>query len=231
MQKILIAVALFAWSMSVAARPVSILVYQVWEKGIEPYISRVMVTPDYVRLDEGGSADGFTLFDRQQEILYTVSMEDRSVLVMNPTQSVPDGSSSLILQEEVKVDAEAPQVAGKQPKTVRLLANGETCSEMVVIEGVMDEAVEALGELKLTLARIQAATLDAVPLNMRTPCDLAANVYAADRSYRFGLPLSERSGGHSQSLIDFAPDHEAEGELFTLPEGFSRRAVFAPGAI
>ena len=231
MQKILMALVLSLGSAAVLARPASILVYQVWEQGIEPYISRVLVTPDYLRLDEGAAGKSYTLFDRQQEILYNVSMEERSVMVMNVTDPVPEDNDSLILQEEVKVDSQAPTVAGRQPTNVRLLANGEVCNELVVIDGVMGDAVEALAELKLVLARIQAATLGTVPLSMRTPCDLAANVYAADRSLQFGLPLHERSEGRSQSLVDFAADYEAENSLFELPQDFSRRPMFAPGAI
>ena len=114
---------------------------------------------------------------------------------------------------------------------MRLLANGELCSELVVLDGVMPDAVEALSELRLVLARIQRQTLDAVPFGRRDACDLAANVYAADRSLRFGLPLQERSAGRSRSLVDFVADYEAPAALFTLPEAFARRAILGPEAI
>jgi len=231
MQKILIAMAMFGTSIGAAAESASVLVYRVWEKGADPYISRVLVNADYVRLDEGDSAGGYTLFDRQQEIIYNVQMSDRSVLVMNADWPPSVDGETLILQEQVELDEQAPKVAGAQPKNVRLLANGELCSEMVVIEGVMEDALEGLRELKLTLARVQSATLEAVPLDMRTPCDLAANVYAADRSLKFGLPLQERSAGRSQSLVDFMPEHEADDALFQLPADFSRRSMFGSGAI
>lgn len=215
----------------VLADPAALLVYQVWESGIEPYTSRILVNDDHVRLDEGGDGGGYTLFDRRQEILYTVSVRDRAILVMNPPFDLPGGGGGLILQEEVEEDPAAPTVAGVRPKHVRLLANGELCSELVVLEGVMPEAVEALAELKRVLARIQRRTLDAVPLGQRDGCDLAANVYAADRSLRFGLPLQERSSGRSQSLVDFVADYEAPAALFTLPEAFARRAILGPEAI
>ena len=231
MQKILMAGLLSALATGAAAESASLLVYQVWEQGTEPYVSRVIVTDDYLRLDEGADEGGYTLFDRRQEILYNVSPDDRSVLVMEHSVPVGEQNQGLILQEEVKVDAKAPTVAGQQPKNVRLMANGELCAELVVIEGVMQDAVDALSELKLALARIQAATLQAMPLDMRTPCDLAANVYAADRSLRFGLPLQERSEGRSQSLVDFRPDYEVDEGLLALPQDFDRRPMFVPGGI
>jgi len=231
MQAVLTAITLLLLSTVVSAQSAGLLVYQVWEEGIEPYVSRIMVTEDHVRLDEGSDTGGFTLFDRRQEIIYNVQPEDRSILVMHAEEPVADDGGSLILQEEVEVDDQAPKVAGAQPSVVRLLANGELCNEMVVIKGVMEDALEGLRELKLSLARIQASTLEATPLGMRTPCGLAANLYAADRSLNFGLPLQERSSGRSQSLVDFVPDHDADDVLFQLPDGFSRRSMFAPNVI
>jgi len=231
MQKILITAALCLASAALHARPASLLVYRVWEQGVEPYVSRILVTEDYLRLDEGAESDGYTLFDRQQEILYNVSPQDRSVLVMNPTGLAPDDNAGLILQEEVVEDKQAPMVAGQRPRQVRLLANGEVCTELVVIGGVMDAALEGLSELKLVLARIQGSTLDALPLDARTPCQLASDLYAPDRSLQFGLPLQERSPGRSQSLVDFTDDFDADDALFEVPDAFDRRPMFAPGAI
>lgn len=231
MQKILIIAALCLVSAGVHARSASLLVYKVWEQGVEPYVSRILVTPDHLRLDEGGASGGYTLFDRQQEILYNVSPQDRSVLVMNPTGFAPDDNAGLILEQEVTEDEQAPTVAGQRPKHVRLLANGEVCTELVVIDGVMDDAVEGLSELKLVLARIQNSTLDAVPLDSRTPCQLANDLYAPDRSLQFGLPLQERSPGRSQSLVDFSDTFDADDALFEVPDAFDRRPMFAPGAI
>ena len=95
----------------------------------------------------------------------------------------------------------------------------------------MQEAVEALAEFKLALARTQAQALGATPLSGRSACELAANVYAADRALRFGLPMHERSAGRSQSLVDFDADFDADSALFSLPESFERRPMSFPGAI
>lgn len=228
MQKVLILFLFFGMAGRVVAGSASLLVYQVWETGIEPYLSRVIVNEDYVRLDEGEGGDGYSLYDRQQEILYNVVTEDQAILVMNPATALPEANEGLILQEQVTVDSNAPMVAGQRPREVKLLANGEVCSELVVIDGVMEDAVEGLSELKLTLARIQASTLENMPLEMRTPCSLSSNIYAADRSMRFGLPLQERSSGRSQSLVDFSDDFEPADDAFKLPADFARRPMFAP---
>ena len=50
-------------------------------------------------------------------------------------------------------------MAGSQPTHVRLLANGESCSELVVVKGAPGDAADALAaEMKLALGPVQAAT-------------------------------------------------------------------------
>jgi hypothetical protein len=230
-RKIVIFAGLMLASLGAWAEQSGLLVYQVREAGIDPYISRIIVTDDYVRLDEGDGRDGFTLFDRNQEIVYNVVPGEDVIFVMNPSAPPAEENPALILAEKVEVDPDAPTVAGKRPRNVTLLANGEVCSELVVIDGVMQDALDGLSELKQTLARIQADTVAAMPLDARTPCDLADSVHAADRSLRFGLPLEERNGGRQQSLVDFVPDYEVDAMLFELPAGFARRPLFSPAAI
>ena len=150
MQKILTTIFLAASSAAVVADPASLLVYRVWEQGAEPYLSRVMVTPGHVRLDEGSDGAGYTLFDRNNERIYNVSVDDRSILVLDSAQPLPALPDTLVLQEQVEADTGAPLVAGQRPNHVRLLANGELCAELVTIESVMEEAVRGLTEAAAT---------------------------------------------------------------------------------
>jgi hypothetical protein len=230
MQKIMILVGLLLVSAGASAESASLLVYKVWERGIEPYISRMIVTADHVRLDEGDGQGGYTLFDRRQEILYNIDPEDRVVFVMTSDEPPPDENPALILDERVEVDEQAPKVIGKQPRNVALMANGELCSELVVIEGEMQEALDGLSELKLALARVQAGMMQGTPLGERSACDLAESVHAPDRSLQFGLPLQERNASRRQVLVDFSPTFEVEAELFELPGDYARRPLFAPAA-
>ena len=179
-------------------------------------------------MDEGESDKGFALYDRSLEIVYNVMPAEQSILVLNPQSPQPDDNPAIILQEKVVADPAAPKVAGHTPTEVTLLANGEVCAQMVVIKGPMADALEGLGELKLTLARVHAATAGTVPLNMQSACDQATNIYAADRALQFGLPLQERGQGRSQSLVDFAADYDADPSLFELPAGYARRPMI-PG--
>jgi len=222
MQKILSVIVISLLSGAVMAEQAALLVYKVWEQGTEPYFSRVLVTENFVRLDEGVEGEGFTLLDREKGIIYNISHEDHSILVMAP-ESAPVGENEiLLLSEKVEEDKQAPMIGGRTPKNVELLANTETCSQLVVVPGLMDVAVDGLRDFKKVLSRVQAATMLAQPSELQTPCDLAANVYAPTRAFDHGLPIQERGEGRSQSLVDFNAAYNVEATLFHLPKGYEQ---------
>jgi len=221
MQKILIPLACLLASGLVQAESAALMVYKVWEQGAGVYFTRILVTDRHVRFDEGSDASDYTLFDRHQETIYNVSLEERSALVIEPRMDEVPETRSLILSEKRTVDETAPLIAGKKPVSVELLANGESCGTLVTVAGLMDAALQGLREFKQVLARVQAATLAAQPQELQTACDLASNIHAATRALDQGLPIEERSQGRTQLLVDFAPEHEVDARLFTVPEGFA----------
>ena len=224
MQKILTALALLAASLpALATQGAALLVYRVWEEGSEPYTNRILVTPDYVRMDEGeGSGDGFTLLDRHAGIIYNVSDEDHSVLVMEPPEALPPAPMELELSVDRQTDPEAPRVGGRAPAHLVLRANGKTCRELDVVPGLMPAAVAGLKDFRRVLSRVQGATLKALPPETQGPCELSENVYAPLRELDYGLPIQERGEGRSQSLVDFDPDHPADAALFEVPGDYRR---------
>jgi hypothetical protein len=209
-------------SVQAASQTSALLVYRVWEPGLDPYISRILVTPEYLRIDEGEGTKDYTLFDRDQEIIYNVSYDDRAALVMNPPLSDLKQPSDLKLDQRVSSDPKAPKISGLTPQHVSLLANGKVCREMVTVPGLMPDAMEALRDFQAVLARVQAATLGNMQKGMESPCDLAENVYAPLRQLDHGLPIQERTPHRSRSLVDFVTDHQVDDSLFTIPKDYDR---------
>lgn len=228
MQKILMALVFLLTSTAVSAGSAALLVYKVWEQGAEPYIARILVTPTHMRLDEGSGENGFTLFDRRERIIYNVSPEDHSVLVIQPRQVAVAQDEPLVLSEKKTLDSKAPKIAGVQPVNVELQANGESCAQLVVVPGLMEPALAALREFRQVLAGMQAQGLASRPEELQTPCDLATNVQAPTRSLDHGLPIQERSEGRAQMLLDYAEQHEVDDRMFELPKGFQQ--ITLPGA-
>ncbi len=207
---------------SVSAEPAALLVYKVWEQGTDPYISRILVTSGHVRLDEGQDSGDFTLFDRAAGVVYSVSAEDHSVLVMAPDDTALPQQPALLLDATDEPDTEAPKVAGQTPHRVELLANGERCTTLTVLPDVMESALAGLRDMRRVLARVQARSLEAMPQEFQTACELASIVYAPTRSLDHGLPLSEQSPGRVQVLLDYVADYQADAGLFQLPQGYER---------
>lgn len=218
MSKIMILILLLP--VVVQAETAALLVYKVWERSVDPYITRILVTPDHVRMDEGAPNGDFTLFDRQQAIIYNVSAEDQSVLVINPGDVAVQPDQALVLSETREIDPKAPPIAGVSPVDMTLFANGEMCEQLTVAAGLMEPALVGLRELKQVLAKVQFATLVARPDELQTPCDLASNIHAPTRMLDFGLPIREQSEGRGQVLQDFAAEHDVDARLFALPEGY-----------
>jgi hypothetical protein len=234
MQKILKPLALTALlavagieSAAAAEQQAALLVYRAWEPGLAPYISRVLVTPRYVRMDEGDGGSQYTLYDRQQAVIYNVDDEERSILVIDPPETRLPLPDDLQLEQRVSLDKDAPAIAGRQPQRVILLANGDSCRELVAVPGLMEPAVAGLRDLQTTLGQVQAATLQVLPADMQTPCDLAENVYAPLRSLDFGLPIQEAGAGRGRALVDFSAAHAVSDSLFVLPAEYTRTGMAA----
>lgn len=221
MQKVLIAVVLSLLAGSVLAEPAQLLVYRVSEPGVAPYISRILVTPDFVRLDEGADKGDFTLLNRERGIIYNVSQGDRSILVIDPPKNAASNEVKLKLAEKITPDAQAPKIGGGQPRNLELLANDKVCSRLVVVPGLMEPALTGLRDLKLVLARVHRATLAGRPTDLQTPCDLASNIIAPTRAVDHGLPIREQDGGRTQTLQDFDPAFAADDSLFELPSDYT----------
>jgi hypothetical protein len=237
MQKVLKSLALGALvalgpmsAVQAADQQVELLVYRVWEEGVNPYVSRVLVTPRYVRMDEGEGGRMYTLYDRKEGVLYNVDEDERSILVIKPPVSEPAVPGDLELTRKVGSDEGAPTIAGRVPQRVTLLANGEVCRELVTVPGLMASAVAGMRDMQRTLGHVQAATLSIIPAEMQTACDLAENVYAPLRRLDHGLPIQEDEHGRGRALVDFSSGHAVSETLFVLPDDYRRSEMAALGA-
>lgn len=223
---------LLAWALAGSAVAAELhgamLLYQVTEPDLEPYTSRIMVTPAYLRMDDGSDDSGYLLFDRQSKVIYSVSHGDRTVLEVHP-QPVT-AAPPLRLQrarEEVTTPEPLPLVAGRQPHQYRLTVNGAVCYNLITVAGVMDDAVAALRAYRLTLAGENARVLPQVPAEMQDPCDLALNTFAPQWQLEFGLPIREWwTDGRSQQLLDFTDDYPMDAGLLRLPPDYQH---YTPG--
>lgn len=208
-------------------KAVKILTYDEREAGTDTYILRVLVSPDFLRLDDGYAESDFALLERRSGTIFSVSHEDHSILVIKNQPGDAALPAELVLAESHAVDDESPAVAGKQPVHSQYLASGTLCYQALTIPGLMDDVVAAMAEYAEVLARRQLNNMQTVPASMQTPCFLSRYVYAPARHFRQGLPVQEWDDtGFSRTLTDFSEDETVPAALFELPGTYER---FSPG--
>ncbi|HID46853.1 MAG TPA: hypothetical protein EYP34_14015 [Chromatiaceae bacterium] len=217
-----IAVSLLFVSTLLYAGEADLLVYQVQEPGVDKYVSRILVTSRFLRLDEGGApGEGYTIYDRQMKKIFNVDPLEKTVFEMNPPAFQPMPPAGMLLNEKMSTDPDAPQVAGQQPENLQLLSNGEICRELVVIKNTMSAAVSAMSELYQALARMQYPAVDS-PGYTENSCELSEYIYAPQRAFAHGLPLLDVMGGKRRMLVDFRKGYEVADDIFAVPDGFER---------
>lgn len=205
--------------------PATVLYFLEQEPGEEPYRTRMLITPDHLRIDDGRQGGDYTLYTRHERTIYSVTAEDKMVLAIKPEQRKPEPPIRLV-HSDVKEKGEAPTVGGKAVARWRLLTNGVACYDIHAADGLLPQAVTALREFIETLSFDQARSLSYTPKELQTPCHLANNVFAATRYLDHGLPVRRADmTGRVSELVDYQEGFEADPTLFTLPESFRKMDI------
>ena len=222
-------VAALAWPAMVAAEDVEavMLLYQRQDGGGPAYLSRFLVTPEYMRIDSGEAQGDYVLFDRENRVIRSVTHQDGSVLEIRHREVTVDSPVELALSEERADQGGMPPIGGTVPTRHLLRANDRRCYEVVAVPGLLDAAVEARREYRQVLAGEHARTVNSLPADMQDACNLATHTFAPVRHLEYGLPIQERGhDGFSRTLMDYDPATEVDTALFTLPDDYVR---YAPG--
>lgn len=199
----------------------TVLYYRISEPGIDPYLSRLLITDKFLRIDEGNAEDNFILFDRKARTVYSVVHSDRTVLDI-PYRAVESEVPKNLKQERRTVrDDKTPLVDGKQPLYHQLYVNGALCYSMVAVEKLLPDAVKLLGEYRQVMAGEHAKNMANTPVELQQPCELALHVFNPLWPVEKGLPIQERDAqGKAQALLNYKTDEAVDDALFILPEGY-----------
>lgn len=205
---------LFALCVGLAhADDMTVLRYVDQDPGDPPYLTRILVTPDFLRMDSGDDAGDFTLLDRQRQVVVNVMQGSKLAMVFAPGVLPPkpaDWASRLEAGEAVR---------GGQRFT--LTVNGVVCSEGIAARHAMD-AARAMSELKSILAATQYRVWKASPPDMQHDCDLANQVWNSGDTLTLGLPLEEREFTGRSRKFESETRQPVNPDLFRVPEGVTR---------
>ena len=198
-----------------------------FEKTVEPYATRLIVTNKYMRFDDGEGSPDFVLFDRQKGVIYSVNSEEQTIMAVHQKDVQLDAPYELKLTH-TKLDnlKDAPTIAGKQAEHYQFSANGERCYDVITVPGLMPDVVHALREFGELLASDSKVTFATLPADLQKPCDISMNTFAPGRHLEFGFPIQEwNMNGSGRSLLDYQLDYQPDQVLFVLPEGYRQFTV------
>lgn len=187
--------------------------YQDQDPGAAPYPTRILVTPDFMRMDSGEDAGDFILLDRKARTVYNVVRGDQRIFRYD--------ARPVKLAKPVpwKITESVTQLAGNTRK-FSLSVNGKACMEITAAPSLQPDTVAALVTYYATLAAVEADTWQRTPADVRDPCDLAQHVLAFRRILHYGLPLQAvYANGRSRQYVAHRslPENPA---LFRLPPSY-----------
>ncbi len=212
-----------AWGAATAETRATVVWYSEQEPGIDPYHVRYVITPAFMRSDDGVEGGDFLLFDRGKRQIYSVVADNRTVLEIDGNADSPQKPDNLTIDIRQHVAREAPMINGEAPLEIELRAASEVCRSALVIPGFLESARLAMQEYNQALAVQQLRTLDNTPPAYRTPCFLSRYLYATDFHLARGMVLADwNSRGERRELTAYETDVPVPDSLFVLPDDFTR---------
>lgn len=191
----------------------TVLRYVDQDPGDPPYPTRILVTPDFMRMDSGEDAGDFTLLDRRRRVVVNVMLDSKLAMVFAPGVLPPKPADW------------APRLeAGKAERGGRhftLTVKGVVCSEGIAARHAMD-AARAMAELKSILAATQYRVWKDSPPGMQHECDLANQVWNSGDTLTLGLPLEEREFTGRLRTFESEARQPLNPRLFRVPEGMTQ---------
>ena len=194
------------------------------ETDVDPYQTRVLLTPDYLRFDDGEGSSEYVLFDRRQKTIYSVAHETRTIIIVKPkTHDVKPPFALQLAKLELDDMPDAPSIGGQRPRHYQFKSVDELCYETLSVTGLLPEYIQAKREFNQILADDSAQTLLSTPADMQNGCDMAQSTFAPNRHFELGFPIRLwKKDAYSKTLLDFKGDYVIDAKLFTLPADFQR---------
>lgn len=188
------------------------------DPGDPPYLTRILVTPDFMRMDGGEDGGDFVLLDRRQRKVINV-MRDNQLAMVFTSGTVPPKPAGWKPRLDVH-----PAAPGTQ--RFSLVLKDAVCSGGVAARAAAPEAARAMAELKAILAATQYRVWRDSPREMQHDCDLANLVWASGATLELGLPLEEREFSGRTRQLESESSQPLQPELFRVPGGMT--AIDAP---
>ncbi len=204
------------------------------EPGTDEYEVTMLISSRYIRVDEEGESSGFIVYDDKDKVIYSVSHDDQSVLVIK--QHV---FSIENLPVKPKIEylplADAPMVSGKAVFNYRVYVNEnnsdgeseETCIEVQLVEDLLPEVRTILQNYQKVVSGQQVKMVDNKITDTQTACYYIDQIYNTGAYFEKGLPVQEwHSNERSKILTGYSKESVDPGK-FKIPEEYRRFSIDA----
>lgn len=193
------------------------------EPEVDPYQTRVIITPEYMRFDDGEGAADYVVFNRKEKAIYSVVQSSKSVTLIKSEATDVKPPFDLKLNQKVIDDMQdAPMMEGKKPVHHVYMSGEQICFEVVSVPGFLTAYVAAMKEFNQILADDGKLTLNSMPADIHNGCSLGKSIFAPNRHLEKGFPLQLWGPDGTQSvLLDFEKDYQPDKTLFEIPTSYS----------
>mgnify|MGYP000008681422 CR=1 FL=1 len=195
------------------AADMSVVRYVDQDPGDAPYPTRILVTPDFLRMDGGEDGGDFVLLDRKLRQVINVMRDSKLAMVFTPGALPPKPKGW-----KPRLDAQA---GAPGTRRFSLVLNGVVCSEGVAARRAAPDAARAMAELKAVLAATQYRVWQDSPRDLQHDCDLANQVWESGVTLSLGLPLEEREYTGRTRQFESESSQPLQPELFRVPHGMT----------
>ena len=192
------------------AADMTVLRYVDQDPGDPPYLTRVFVTPAFMRMDDGHDDGDFILLDRRAKKVINV-MRGNGLAMVFSAGALPPRPAGWKPVLDVK-----PGVPGT--RRFQLSVDGVVCSEGVAAARAVPDAARALAEFKAVQAATQYRAWKDSPRELRHDCDLANQVWESGATLKLGLPLDEREFTGRTRRFESEAKEPLRPELFRIPD-------------
>ena len=209
----------------------ALVLFMEQENGVEPFQTRMIISKNFVRIDDGKSSDSFVLFDRTKKIVYSTIPDERRVMAIHEKKikkgQVFEPPFPLIHSvKEMPEMKDAPEIDGEIAKHYQLITNDKICYDVVAIKGLMPHVVKALTEFNMHMATDSRVTFNNIPADLHEACDMTLTTFKPARQFEFGFPIQEwGKQDYSRTLVDYDVDYKADPKLFVLPVDYQHYTV------
>ena len=208
------------------------------EPETDEYEVTMLLSSRYIRVDEEGDNTGFIVYDDNDKIIYSVSHDDQSVLVIKQhvfsTADLPVKPTIEYLQL-----ADAPMVSGKNVFNYRVYINEnnseakidneseETCLEVQLVENLLPEVRDILQNYQKVISGQQVKMADNKITELQTACYYIDQVYNTGAYFEKGLPIQEWHNNERSRILTGYSKVSVDSDKFKIPQDYRQFSINA----